>query len=127
MLKELKEEVDSKVLALIKENDGTVLTSQAFGEYLKYDKPIEKIVSAFCDSESEPCGIHELAEKLPSECAVRIGEKGKSIPTAEKELIKKFFETVIETVYKKIRKGSTFGERATQAQLKDVGDIIGLV
>lgn len=126
-LKELKEEVDSKVLALIKENDETVLTSQEFGEYLKYDKPIEKIVAAFCDSESEPCGIHELAEKLPSECAVRIGEKGKSIPTAEKELIKKFFETVIETVYKKIRKGSTFGERATQAQLKDVGDSVGQV
>lgn len=124
-LKDLKEEIDNKVTTLINENDGTILTSQAFSEYLRYEKPIERIFSAFCMPESEPCGVHELAEKLPSECAVRIGEKGKSIPAPEKDLIKKFFEIVIETVYKKIRNGSTFGERAIQAQLKDVGDSVG--
>lgn len=125
LLKDLKKEVDNKVATLINENDGTILTSQAFSEYLRYDKPIERIFSAFCMPESEPCGVHELAEKLPSECAVRIGEKGKSIPTPEKDLIKKFFEIVIETVYKKIRNGSTFGEWAIQAQLKDVDDSVG--
>lgn len=35
-------------------------------------------------------------------------------------MIKNFFAIVIETVYKKVRKNSTLGERATQVQLKDV-------
>lgn len=126
-LKDLKEEVDGKVEKFLNENDGTILTSQVFAEYLKHYKPIEKIFSAFCIPESELCGIRELAEKLPSECAASIEEKGKSIPVTEKDLIKKFFEIVIETVYKKIRKGSTLGERATQAQLKDVGNSVGQV
>ena len=126
-LRDLKEEVDNKVVTLINENDGTILTSQAFGEYLKYDKPIEKIFSAFCVPASEIFGIHELTEKLLSECVARIGEKGKNISVAEKDLIKKFFEIVIEAVYKKVRQGSTLGERATQTQLKDVGNSVGQV
>ena len=34
LLNELKNEVDRKVSALMNKNDGTVLTSQAFSEYL---------------------------------------------------------------------------------------------
>lgn len=120
LFKELKDEVDKKIESLIGENDGSVLTCQAFYEYLKYDKPVEKIFSVLCDTESEVLGVRELTEKLSSECSQRIVEKGKFIPITEKGLIKNFFAIVIETVYKKVRKNSTLGERATQVQLKDV-------
>ena len=124
LLNELKNEVDRKVSALMNKNDGTVLTSQAFSEYLENCKPIETIISALCDSGFEPCGVRELEESMPSQCAATIKEKGKSIPATEMDLIKQFFGVVIEVVVKKNRGGSTLGERAIQADLKDVGDSV---
>lgn len=120
LLKNLKDEVADKIETLICGNDGSILTSQAFGEYLKYDGPVEKIFSSFCESKSEICGVFELTEKLSSECAIRISEKGINIPETEKDLITKFFGIIVEMVYKKIRESSTWGDRATQVQLQDV-------
>lgn len=103
IFKDLKGEVYNKIGKLMHENDGSILTSQAFSRYLKYDKPIEKIFTAFLDLESEICGVDELTERLYLECITRIEEKGTKISTTEKGLIKDFFQIVIEVIYRKSR------------------------
>lgn len=117
---EIKENAQAIIRDFLEKNDGTILTSSDFANYLKNYKVIEEMFDCILNVNHNYCGKTELVEQNFRNYKRIMTEKGRTIPANEENLVREFFETVADFFVTAGEQQSTLGERLIQIKLRDV-------
>jgi hypothetical protein len=87
-----------KVEEFTKKNDGTILIGGNFENYLKYQKPIERIYEFVLNPESEERAENEFIDELVKQCKDSILSSGSVCSMADESVIKDLFSLIHERI-----------------------------
>lgn len=118
--KKYKTELEKWIQEYVDMNDGTIVASGAFANFVRYQKPIEKILAYIYEPFNQTLTEEEFLKSLCCLMKAYLEREALNVKTEDESVAKGFFHGIYESYKKYVAKGLSIKDRNLLAMMAQV-------
>lgn len=118
--KKYKKELEKWIQEYVDKNDGTIVTSGAFANFIRYQKPVEKILAYIYESYNQTLTEEMFLDSLCNLMKACMEIDCLKIKPEEERVVKDFFQGIYDSYKKYVAKGLSMKDRNLLAIMAQV-------